>query len=147
MNKKDSEEVKKFFSLFFQIMKVVKIYNKCSESNCKIEKEAIHNDITANSLYKTNIKLLDSKNREKHIKNMINNKLVFNFEKCNYNKCNKLAKKIYNLALKIGSITDPNKKTKLNEFHKEIKKLVKLQKLSDDEIKKLIEFNIRITLT
>ena len=69
------------------------------------------------------------------------------WKKCNYNKCNKVAKEIFELALEITSKTPLNKDSKYNKLSKEFKELLKLQKLSDSEFNKLREIIMRITLT
>jgi len=144
MNNKD---VAGLLFLAGKMMEIVKVHNKCSISNCNKEREAVLKDNTANSLNKTNIKLLNSKDREKHIKDKIKNKLIFDLEKCNYNKCNKIAKEMFELALEITSKTPLNKNSKYKKLSEEFKKLLKLQKLSDSEINKLREIVMRITLT
>lgn len=128
-------------------MELAKVYNKCSMTNCNKEREAIHKDATASSLNKINFKLLNPKDREKHIKDKIKNKLIFDLEKCNYNKCNKVEKEIFKLSLEITSKTPTNNNPKYKKLSEEFKRLLKLQKLSDSELNKLREIGMRITLT
>ena len=144
MNNKD---VAGLLLLVGKMMELVKVHNKCSKSNCNKEREAVLKDTTADSLYKTDIKLLNPKDRDRHIKDKVNNKLIFDLEKCNYNKCNKVAKEIFELALEITSKTPLNKDSKYKKLSKEFKELLKLQKLSDSEFNKLREIIMRITLT
>ena len=143
----NNKEVADLLTLVGEMMKLVKVHNKCSKSNCNKEREAVLKDTTANSLNKTNIKLLNPREREKHIKDKIKNKLIFDLEKCNYNKCNKIAKEIFELALEITSKTPSNKNSKYKKLSEEFKELLKLQKLSDSELNKLREIGMRITLT
>jgi len=135
----NNKEVADLLTLVGEMMKLVKVHNKCSKSNCNKEREAVLKDTTANSLNKTNIKLLNPREREKHIKDKIKNKLIFDLEKCNYNKCNKIAKEIFELALEITSKTPSNKNSKYKKLSEEFKELLKLQKLR--------EIGMRITLT
>lgn len=144
MNNKD---VAGLLLLVGKMMELVKVHNKCSKSNCNKEREAVLKDTTADSLYKTDIKLLNPKDRDRHIKDKVKNKLIFDLEKCNYNKCNKVAKEIFELALEITSKTPLNKDSKYKKLYKEFKELLKLQKLSDSEFNKLREIIMRITLT
>ncbi len=143
----NNKEVADLLTLTGKMIELVKIHNKCSKSNCNKERDAVLKDTTANSLNKTNIKLLNLKDRERHIKDKINNRLIFDLEKCNYNKCNKIAKEIFELALEITSKTPLNNNSKYKKLSKEFKELLKLQKLSDSEINKLREIVMRITLT
>jgi hypothetical protein len=143
----NNKEVAGLLLLVGKMMELVKIHNKCSKSNCNKERNALLKDTTADSLYKTDIKLLNPIDRDRHIKDKVNNKLIFDLEKCNYNKCNKVAKEIFELALEITSKTPLNKDSKYNKLSKEFKELLKLQKLSDSEFNKLREIIMRITLT
>jgi len=143
----NNKEVADLLSSMGRLMELAKVYNKCSKSNCNKEREAVHKYTTASSLNKINFKLLNPKDREKHIKDKIKNKLIFDLEKCNYNKCNKIAKEMFELALEITSKTPLNKNSKYKKLSEEFKKLLKLQKLSDSEINKLREIVMRITLT
>lgn len=143
----NNKEVAGLLLLVGKMMELVKIHNKCSKSNCNKERNALLKDTTADSLYKTDIKLLNPKDRDRHIKDKVNNKLIFDLEKCNYNKCNKVAKEIFELALEITSKTPLNKDSKYNKLSKEFKELLKLQNLSDSEFNKLREIIMRITLT
>lgn len=142
-----NKEVADLLTLVGKMMELAKVYNKCSMTNCNKEKNAVLKDTTASSLNKMNFKLLDQKEKEKYIKDKIKNKLIFNLEKCNYNKCNKVAKEIFELSLEITSKTPSNNNPKYKKLSEEFKKLLKLQKLSDSELNKLREIGMRITLT
>ena len=134
-----NKEVADLLTLVGKMMELAKVYNKCSMTNCNKEKNAVLKDTTASSLNKMNFKLLDQKEKEKYIKDKIKNKLIFNLEKCNYNKCNKVEKEIFELLLEITSKTPSNNNPKYKKLSEEFKKLLKLQKLR--------EIGMRITLT
>jgi len=133
--------------------KLLKLYKKlsnCTDKNCKIEKinffkNKISNDISPNSLIKLSKK--SKKEQEIKIQEIVNNKIHFNYMKCEYNKCKNLQKKLLELSFKIlNDKKNYSLNTKEQLILDEFNKLINTKNLSNIQIKKFIEFIIKKTL-
>lgn len=141
------------FSLVGKMMDVMKDVNKCTITHCENEKIAVMKDKEASTLNINallDLKKKSKKEQEKQIKKWNNNKLMIALEKCQYNKCGKITKNLMELIIDVSTKTKDLENEKISpeadKIYKEFKRLLKLQKLTDEEYSKLRELNMRIVL-
>jgi CRISPR/Cas system-associated protein Cas5 (RAMP superfamily) len=86
----------------------------------------------------------------KTIKKWINNPILLDYERCSYNKCNEISKKLMKKVIEVSRKTKLLKNKVINpdeeSFYKEFDDLLEKQNISDKELKKILELNMKITL-
>ena len=136
-----------------ELLVLMKDYNKCTIEKCNSEKTAVTKDkiastITNMEIYK--LKSLSKKDQDKKIKTWLDNKVYINLEKCRLRKCNEIALKLINKVISSSIQMKKNKNKPLTkdeeEFYKEFSDLLKIQKFTDNDILKIVEYTLRIEL-
>ena len=136
-----------------ELLTLMKDYNKCTIEKCNSEKTAVTKDKTASTINNMEIyklKALSKKEQDKKIKTWLNNKLYINLEKCRLRKCNEIALKLINkvisVSIKMKQINYKPLTKEEDKFYKEFNDLLKIQKFTDNDIQKIVEYTLRIEL-
>lgn len=144
---------KELVAIIGELMKLMQLYYKCTLEKCKNEKDAVSSDNIAKYINNTNInnlKKLSKKEQDKKINEWTNNKTYLKLEKCRYNKCNEITKKlintVINLTIKMKEKNNKNLTEYEDKFLKEFSKLLKIQNIKDKELRKIIEYTFRLEL-
>jgi hypothetical protein len=136
-----------------ELLLLMKDYNKCTIEKCNKQKTAVTKDkiastITNMEIYK--LKALNKTDQDKKIKEWLDNKVYINLEKCRLRKCNdialKLINKVISSSINMKKITNKSLTKDEEEFYKEFSDLLKIQKITDNDIQKIVEYTFRIEL-
>ena len=136
-----------------ELLLLMKDYNKCTIEKCNKQKTAVTKDkiastITNMEIYK--LKALNKTDQDKKIKEWLNNKVYINLEKCRLRKCNdialKLINKVISSSINMKHITNKSLTKDEEDFYKEFSNLLKIQKITDNDIKKIVEYTFRLEL-
>jgi coenzyme F420-reducing hydrogenase alpha subunit len=141
------------FGLVGKMMSLMKEVNKCEITHCETEKIAVMKDKEASSFNAyalLDLKKKSKKEQDEQIKKWNNNELMIALEKCKHHKCGKFTKKLMEMIIDVSSKTNDIENKKITpeakKVYKEFRRLLKLQKLTDNEYSKLRELNMRIIL-
>ena len=136
-----------------ELLTLMKDYNKCTIEKCNSEKTAVTKDKTASTINNMEIyklKALSKKKQDKKIKTWLNNKLYINLEKCRLTKCNEIALKLINkvisVSIKMKQINYKPLTKEEDKFYKEFNDLLKIQNITNKDIRKIVEYTLRIEL-
>jgi len=136
-----------------ELLTLMKDYNKCTIEKCNSEKTAVTKDKTASTINNMEIyklKALSKKEQDKKIKTWLNNKLYINLEKCRLTKCNEIALKLINkvisVSIKMKQINYKPLTKEEDKFYKEFNDLLKIQNITNKDIRKIVEYTLRIEL-
>ena len=141
--KKSTEDIKKY----------TVAYQNCISNVCVDEKVAIMKDTNKNAP-KFNLNILlekDDKKRNDFFMKHVEYPLNFNLYKCNFNACGKNIKNMIKVILKVSMLIKKLKKEEIkgldDDFYKNFEDLLKKQKLTDEELKELMNKFLQTTLT
>lgn len=139
-----------------KLIKLTGEFNRCTINHCFEEKVNFMKDkdvsnYTCNSIGA--LKNLSDKQKEKQVKIWINNDKTIALSKCRFEKCNDITRKFMKTNMDLFMEMNKNKnKNKNNKNHKiksyldEYNRLLKLQKMTDDNIKKIKKLGLAIKL-
>lgn len=153
MPKKTKTVQEELMDLVKDLLNQMSDYSKCSINKCAKEKAVYTADPVTSKINTAAILQLKNKSKkiqQKTINKWINNPIFLDYEKCNYNKCNEISKKLMKKVIEV------TKKTKLlnvniinpeeESFYKEFDDLLEKQNVTEKELKKILELNMKITL-
>lgn len=127
-------------------------YQNCISNVCLDERVAVMKDTNKNAP-KINFNILfekDIKKKNEFFKKHVEYPLNFNLYKCNYDKCNAEIKNMIHCILKASLLMKKLKKANVivydDDFYKEFNDLLNKQKVSDEELKELMNKFLQITL-
>lgn len=136
-----------------QIFVATNKLNKCIMAKCYDEKIKLMKDKDGSSMSGPNIYLLKQKNKkeqEKQIIKWMNNSHIKNLYLCEYNNCKKIFKTILLLSVKLVrkslELTKKEITQESHDFINEFEKLLKAQKLTQEELSILFKNQIKLTL-
>lgn len=141
-----------------KLIKLTGEFNRCTINHCFEEKVNFMKDkdvsnYTCNSIGA--LKNLSDKQKEKQVKIWINNDKAVALSKCRFEKCNDITRKFMktNMDLFMEMKNKNNKNNKNNKINSKIKsyldeynRLLKLQKMTNDDIKKIKKLSLAIKL-
>lgn len=138
-----------------KLIKLTGDFNRCTINHCFEEKVNFMKDkdvsnYTCNSIGA--LKNLSDKQKEKQVKIWINNDKTIALSKCRFEKCNDITRKFMktnmDLFMEIKNKNNHKNKnnSKIKSYLDEYNKLLKLQKITDDDIKKLKKLSLAIKL-
>ncbi len=138
-----------------KLIKLTGEFNRCTINHCFEEKVNFMKDkdvsnYTCNSIGA--LKNLSDKQKEKQVKIWINNDKTIALSKCRFEKCNDITRKFMKTNMDLFMEMNKNKNHKNNKNHKiesyldEYNRLLKLQKMTDDDIKKIKKLSLAIKL-
>ena len=150
--KEVNKNLKELKKLTEDIKKYTVAYQKCVSNVCVDEKVAIMKD-TNKKAPKINLNILlekDDKKRNDFFMKHVEYPLNFNLYKCNFNNCEKNIKNMIKVILKVSLLIKKFKKDEIkgldDNFYKNFDDLLKKQKLSDEELKELMNKFLQTTL-
>lgn len=138
-----------------KLIKLTGEFNRCTINHCFEEKVNFMKDkdvsnYTCNSIGA--LKNLSDKQKEKQVKIWINNDKAVALSKCRFEKCNDITRKFMKTNMDLF-MEMKNKNKKNNKINPQIKSyldeyysLLKLQKITDDDIKKIKKLSLAIKL-
>ena len=128
-------------------------YGKCVVKKCAKEKAVYTANPETATINTAAILKLENKSKpvqNKTINKWINNPIFLDYERCSYNKCNDISKKLMKKVIEVSRKTKLINNKVINpdeeKFYKEFDDLLKKQKISDEELKRILELNMKITL-
>jgi len=134
------------------IKKYTLAYQNCILNICIDEKVALMKDTDKNAP-KINFNILlekDEKKRNDFFMKHVEYPLNFDLYKCNFNACGKHIKNMIKVILKVSLLMKKLKKEEIkgldDDFYKKFDDLLKKQKLSDEELKELMNKFLQSTL-
>jgi hypothetical protein len=147
------ETQQELMDIIKELLNLMKDYNKCTIDNCNKEKTAVTNDKTAATINNKEVyklKVLSKKEQDKKIKTWLNNKKYINLEKCRLTRCNEIALKLINKvimsSMKMKQLNNKPLTKDEDKFYKEFNELLKIQNITDKDIRKIVEYTLRIEL-
>lgn len=136
-----------------KLIKLTGEFNRCTINHCFEEKVNFMKDkdvsnYTCNSIGA--LKNLSDKQKEKQVKIWINNDKTIALSKCRFEKCNNITRKFMktnmDLFMEMKNKNNKNNNSKIKSYLDEYNRLLKLQKITDDDIKKLKKLSLTIKL-
>jgi predicted hydrolase (HD superfamily) len=153
MPKKTKSVQEELMDLVKEMLYHMSDYVKCTAHKCATEKAVYTANPVTSKINTAAILQLENKSKatqNKTIKKWINNPILLDYERCNYNKCNEISKKLMKKVIEVSRKTKLLKNNVINpdeeSFYKEFDDLLEKQNISDKELKKILELNMKITL-
>jgi len=136
-----------------ELIKLSGEYNRCTINKCLMKKIEFMKNKDVSSYTSNSIgvlKNLSKKEQEKQLNKWIDNKKSINLSRCRFEKCNDITRKFMktnmDLVIEMKKKNNKNLSPEIKSYLDEYNRFLKLQKLTDDDIKELKRLSYRIKL-